>query len=387
MGCDSIGSLPAILPLEDSIREIINSKGPAYNFLEDSLYIDKIEGLLSFLDENDHISKDNYLLANLSDDNIPELIVFSEKDPSDKEDTGYISVYAFNGNTYSLLDRVSMNYDVSNYTIKAGYISEDKKGFYLNNMVAGNWGITYGFTLEDNKLVNIFDEKKINLVSSVPENPIDDIDKNGILNFSIVMDNPELNKSDEKILIWYEWDGERGGKKIKVEHYDSNGLIIDKSSDFQKIKELEDQVKNPDNIVFKNMLNNYSNSTSNEYRDYLILKRDYFLNKDSYEIISENIHLNLNNLSEHIIDIEKFLFKYPYSKYTDNLIIYLDFYRSKLLVNQDDFSQEEFNLILIQLENIKNQYSNFYLSSIIDAYMDSYNTIGDMGIEANSIIE
>ena len=387
IGCNNLGPLPAIVPLEDSIREIINSKGVNYNFLEDRLYRDKMEGLVNFLAENKHISNGSFLLANLSDDNIPEIIVFEEKDPSNKKDTGHISVYAFDGSKYNLLDRVSMNYDIGNYTIKAGYIAPTTKGFYVNNRVAGNCGITYGFTLVDGRLINIFDEKKINLVSSIGENPIEDIDQNGILNFSIAMDNPEINREGEKVLIWYEWDGLNGGKKVLVEYYDSNGLIIEGTSSSQRIDELEESIYNPNNLVFNNLLNTYSSSISSEYRDYLILKRAYILNKDYYDLIGNEINLKLNKLSEDIVSIEKYLFKYPYSDNIDELVGYLNFYRSKLLVNPIDYSQEEFNLILIQMENLKNLYDNFYLSSILDSYITSFRTLEPLNLDSQDIIQ
>lgn len=374
MGCSDLSSMPLVIPLEDSIKEIIISKGPSYNFLDDRLYISKVENFIDFLNENTGLSKENFLLANLSDDNIPEIIVFEEKKHSDKEDTGYISVYGFDGNNYILLDRVSMNYDVSNYMIKAGYVAPDTKGFYVNNRVGNNCGITYGFILEEGRLINIFDEKKINLVSSLPENPIHDVDKNGILNFSIVLDNPEVARDEEKILIWYEWDGVNGGRKVKVQYYDSKGLIIDKPLTFKEVDELEKALYNPDNLIFRELLNSYSQNISMEYRDYLIIKRDYILNRDSYKSIDKNIYLNLNSLSDHIIDIEKYLFKYPYSTNIDELMDYLNFYKSKLLVNPDNYKDDEFKLILLQMEDIKNKYNNFYLSSILDLYIEQFKT-------------
>ncbi len=90
----------------------------------------------------------------------PELIVFRERNPEDKNDEGRLEVYKFNGEKYDLLDSVSMNYDNTNYQLIVGKISETQNGIYLNNQVGAHSGITYGFVLEEGSLVSILDDKK-----------------------------------------------------------------------------------------------------------------------------------------------------------------------------------------------------------------------------------
>ena len=159
-GCNGIQGFPKTMELEDSIREIISSKNSSYDFLNDELYMNKMQELVDLLVKNNIINKEHFKLGNLDDDNIPELIVFRERNPEDKNDEGRLEVYKFNGEKYDLLDSVSMNYDNTNYQLIVGKISETQNGIYLNNQVGAHSGITYGFVLEEGSLVSILDDKK-----------------------------------------------------------------------------------------------------------------------------------------------------------------------------------------------------------------------------------
>src|SRR5699024_4204512 len=113
IACVSQKAMPTALNLEDSIYEIIISKGENYNFLKDKIYIEYMEKLINQLTNKDSKAPDNYTLGNLNDDNIPELVIFNEKNPDDVKDEGSLEIYGFNGSKYILLDTINMGFDIS----------------------------------------------------------------------------------------------------------------------------------------------------------------------------------------------------------------------------------------------------------------------------------
>ena len=219
-GCEN-EILPESIPLEDSLREIILSKGKNYNFLDDKLFMSKVEEYANTLMQSRLSNIEHYAIENLDDDNIPELVVFIERNPKDVEDQGTLGVYKFTGEKYELLDKVNMNYDNTNYILKIGKISSSKNGILLSNQVGAHSGVTYGFILENDKLMSILNDKKISLISVYTNNAIRDIDGDGILEFSIYTLDPEAENMNteniDKLILWYKWDEKDSGKLVKVE--------------------------------------------------------------------------------------------------------------------------------------------------------------------------
>lgn len=241
IGCSKKESFPEVLSLEDSIKEIIVSKSNTYNFMKDELYLNYMARLGEQLVTNPHADPSHYAIGHLDEDNIPELVIFKERDPEDIEDEGNLEVYQFNGEEYILLDSVSMNYDNSNYQIAVGQIAKGTNGILLNNNIGAHSGMTYGFMLEDGKLKSLFDDNKVSLISIYANNEIKDIDEDGILEFSVYTIDPETLDftvlNSEKMILWYKWDGKDGADLIKVERGD---LSLEPSDDtvFQRIEEL-----------------------------------------------------------------------------------------------------------------------------------------------------
>ncbi len=215
-GCKTVPAnfVPEHVPLEDSIKEIILSKGKDYDFLTDELFMQKVNTL--------GLSRD-FAVGNLDDDNIPELVVFIERNPEDTEDPGELQVYKFNGEKYALLNSISMNYDKSNYLLIVGKIAEDQNGIFLSNEVGTHSTVNYGFILENGKLKSILNHKKIGLISTYTKNEIKDVNMDGILEFSIYTNDPEsIDQSAEesnKIVLWYKWDSKDSGELIQVERF------------------------------------------------------------------------------------------------------------------------------------------------------------------------
>ena len=94
--CDEIHGLPVVVDLEDSIKEIISSKGENYDFLNDEQYMSKMRELVNLFVKNDFINEEHFVIGNLNDDNIPELVVYRERDPKNVEDEGALDVYGYN---------------------------------------------------------------------------------------------------------------------------------------------------------------------------------------------------------------------------------------------------------------------------------------------------
>lgn len=215
-GCDN-SLIPVTMSLEDSIREIIVSKGQDYDFLSDELFLNKIKEL-GF--------ENKYAIGNLDDDHIPEIVEFINRNPEDMEDEGRLNVYGFDGEKYVLKDSISMNYDNDNYLLEIGKIGPNQNGLLLSNHVGAHSSITYGYVLENGKLKSILNEKKLPLVSVSSINEIKDIDQDGILEFSIYTIDPESieqsTAGSDKILLWYKWDGKDSGQLVKFERIAGN---------------------------------------------------------------------------------------------------------------------------------------------------------------------
>lgn len=218
-GCSNSGEIfPTAIPLESSIKEIITSKGKNYDFIGDELFNSKVDAFANTILGD--TTKNHYTLGNLDEDNIPELVVYIERNHDDINDQGGLGVYKFTGEKYELLDKIDMNYDNSNYLLKAGKISPTQNGILLSNEVGAHSTMTYGFILQDEKLKSILNDKKISLISVYSSNEIRDIDGDGVLEFSIYSIDPETEEQSsvgsDKLILWYKWDGKDGGELVKV---------------------------------------------------------------------------------------------------------------------------------------------------------------------------
>lgn len=226
IGCSSNVKevLPTTLTLEESIKEIIISKGNNYDFLKDSIYLEHMNKLGNQLVTNRDAMPPHYTVGNLDEDHIPELVVFNERNPENMSDEGSLEVYKFNGEKYVPIDKVSMNYDNTNYQMTIGKIAKNQNGILLNNQLGAHSGMTYGFVLEGERLKTIFNENKISLISIYTNNEIKDIDNDGILEFSIYTVDPETedgsSAGSDKMTLWYKWNGSDGADLIKVDRKD-----------------------------------------------------------------------------------------------------------------------------------------------------------------------
>lgn len=256
IGCTQGEALPIKLTLEESIKEIIISKGDNYNFLDDSIYIDHMNNLVERLSENKKLENINYKIGNLDDDNIPEIVIFNAKNPDRVEDEGSLEVYSFNGEQYTLLDKISMNFDTSNYQMEIGKLSKSTNGLLLNNNVGAHSGVTYGFILENGKLKSILNDKKMSLISIYTENQIKDIDEDGVLEFSIYTVDPETEDisttGSDKMTLWYKWNGKDSGEIVKVQRKELSQDPTDKDTYRQLEESIETDFSNFISLLTEN---------------------------------------------------------------------------------------------------------------------------------------
>ncbi len=292
-GCNVSKSMPVVIPLEESVKEIIVSKGENYDFLEDELYNLKMEELIQSILSRLKSYKIVYKLGNLDEDTIPEIAVFIERDPDDIEDQGFLQIYKFNGVGYELIDEIAMNYDNNNYQMEIGKISEDQNGLLMNNQVGAHSGITYGFILEDGKLKSILNDKKLDLLSVYTSNEIKDLDDDGILEFSVFTIDPETveqsSVGSDKITLWYNWDGIDGAILKDVERE-----ILVPDSDTKIFRSIKSLIPSNNKKALTELI---ANKKSLSYIDNTLLLMDYIE------------HLN-ENLNEKNIEIQKLFANY-----------------------------------------------------------------------------
>ena len=374
IACSKNESFPTTLNLEQSIKEIIISKGSNYDFLKDASYI---EHMYKFSSELTESKSPIYALGNLSEDNIPELAIFNKRDPNNVNDEGSLEIYKFNGEKYVSIDKVSMNYDNDNYQIVIGKISENQNGLLLNNQVGAHSGLTYGFVLEDEKLKNILDDKKLSLISIYTNNQIKDIDNDGILEFSIYTVDPETEDSSsvdsDKMTLWYKWDGSDSADLVKIERkdYSKDDSNIEVFNEAKTLIEsnLSESLKYMDE--HKNQLSKFHNTE-------LLINYIEHLEEMSYDagIEIENLFIKYQN-NENFDYLFK---KYGLSMEKLNSLEYLN--REKVLKDEEELKKhlvEHINLgyklvtsegiyyyqvdnqklVTIFEENITNEYSDY----------------------------
>lgn len=245
--------------LNREIKNYIDTKGLNYNYVEDINYQNKIDELVEFITKDDNFNEDFYTTDDLNGSGIPELVIFRERNPRDEDDPGYLEVYSYKNDKYSLYDRVSMNYDNTNYQLKTGFLSSEQKGILLNNQVGAHSGMTYGFILKDDSLKNILNGSKLNLVSTYTDNFITDINGDGTLEFSVYTIDPESDESNiidsDKLLLWYSWDELDSADLIDIGKYKNtvsekfpNGQLVEYLKEF-----LLDNPASFDNLIDGNL--------------------------------------------------------------------------------------------------------------------------------------
>ncbi len=250
----------------------------------ESNYIKKeIEKHILLINPKIKVEKGHYAIGDLDGDGFPELALFIERDPADTLDEGALEIYRFVNQKANLIDKISMNYDNTNYSMKIGMISEDQNGLLMSNQVGAEAGITYGFILQDEKLVSILNPKKINLISVTANNSIDDINGDGILDFSIYSIDPETplddTKSADRILLWYDWDGNDGANIIEPDWKFKNSANFTLRSSI--VEDQPQEIPIPGSYEFLTVFAEYAENHSKEDLSNLMLSHTEELENNS----------------------------------------------------------------------------------------------------------
>ncbi len=346
-GCGTIRNdfVPEQVPLEDSIKEIILSKGDNYDFLNDQLFMQKV---------NDLGLSNDFTVGNLDEDSIPELVVYVERNSEDTQDPGQLQVYKFNGEKYELLDSIDMNYDNSNYLLVVGKIGQGQNGIFLSNQVGAHSTVNYGYILKDGKLKSVLNPKKLGLISTYPSNEIKDIDGDGILEFSIYSNDPESEEQSsagsDKIILWYKWDGKDAGDIIQVHRMGKETSRV-----MNKNMTLEDLGLEDSNVI-----------------PYLTENQAGFSKHQMVYLLQDYINILTDNLPGKSRDIGKLLVNYQEGQNTDyifeqyglslerlNDVEYLK--REKILQAEGDLKQNLINDLSMGYRLESSQGSYYYL--------------------------
>lgn len=368
IGCSTSSISPATLNLEESIKEIITSKGEAYDFLDDEAYMYHMEKLDQKF-TNDTNTDFHYRVGLLDEDNLPELVVFQERDSDNMEDEGSLEVYQFNGKEYALLDSISMNFDNTNYQIEIGKISKDQNGIFLSNQVGAHSGVTYGFILEEGKFKNILNNNKLSLISVYPNNEIKDIDGDGILNFSIFAVDPETEEvsmvDSDKMTLWYKWDGRDSADLVMVQRENTEG----QKSNEELVLQAEELIANnlPESLGF---ISDNKDNLSKLDTSYLLA--NYIKKLDE---LSENKSIGINQL---FVDYQKdknfdFLFE-KYGLNMDRLNSFDYLKRDKVLKDELPLKEDIIDNIGLGYKLVTSEGMYYYINdyqSLLDLFNDN----------------
>ncbi len=427
--CSQLDNSPSSQAVQESLKEIVKGKPQGYDFLEDEEFMNKIEDFIKTISISYDIDPKHFVLGHLNEGSVPEIVFFREKNPNNINDEGYLEVYAYKEEGYSLLDKTSMNFDKTNYQLVIGKLAEDVNGIYLSNKVGSHSAITYGFILENNKLQNILNPKKINLISTNTDNEIKDINNNGILEFSISTPDPECLEGapEENIKFWYRWDGKDSADLVDVERsinlmsreekasdeevldrakalLDNNNekfinFLIEKQDSISRqdntslieayIEKLEKRIKSRERIIEK-LISNYDLANNRD-----LLKDKYGL---SLDLINDIEYLNRKKVLESedqlkrtLIDNLRFGYKYQKNQDRYNIVVnyqlffdnfkdniqneFRDYLRVKshyLKAELDKMTIDELAEEIVLVENFKITYPYSSRISELKEYHDQY---------------
>lgn len=235
--------------LQNSITALIGAHDNKYDYMKDSKYMELANKLgMSLLTQSskefDGKIGTHFNIGNLDEDNIPEIVVYEQRDSKNMNDEGALVLYKYKDGTYKKMDKISMSYDNTSVNLVIGQATKGKNAVFLNTHVGAHSETFYLFTIEDGKFNSRINDKKVRLLSVYTNAQIKDIDKDGILEFSVYDTDPESSDSSsagsDKINIWYKWDGKDGVKFIK---YEKAGVVKEGKTDVTVVSHYNSLIK------------------------------------------------------------------------------------------------------------------------------------------------
>ncbi len=215
-------TLPSQLESEEAIHTIISSRGLYYDYLKDTAFMNQLRTYATSIAERENRSTYNITYGNLDLENkVPEIAIYLKRDINDIEDPSELLLLKYIDEQYQIVDRIEMNYDNENINFIIGPVSEDKNGLFITNEASAHAGCTYVYGLDNNRLTPLVQDRKINMFSAYPYNEIRDINDDNVLEWSIIVYNPDSatrhTHSADTMDIWYQWDGYQSAKVIDLD--------------------------------------------------------------------------------------------------------------------------------------------------------------------------
>ncbi|NLY08577.1 MAG: hypothetical protein GXZ11_01555 [Tissierellia bacterium] len=203
----------------------IHDMGVFHDYMDDSDFKTLVDdGVIQFMKS---IGKDKYTwsMGLLDESNVPYIVIYIERIPSNIGDPGELILLAYDNKCYSIIQSLEMNYDNSNYNMVIGKVSENHNGLILSNNIGIHAGYTYCYYWNGQQLSPMISDRHTNLYSAFPSSKVSDINNDGILDWSIISFIPEsLTRKDlesDTMEIWYTWDNLYSAKVLKVIRKDS----------------------------------------------------------------------------------------------------------------------------------------------------------------------
>ncbi|MCR3957114.1 MAG: hypothetical protein NUK57_12560 [Gudongella sp.] len=314
-GCGGSNQEMTTRSVEDSVESFFPFD---QSLLESDFTREQIEDYLLSINTEVNVQEGHYAIGDLNGDEIPEIAMYIERDPENMDDQGSLQVYSYDSNSYVLTDQVSMNYDNTNYILKIGHLDENTQGILLSNQVGSKAGVTYGYILEDNRLRSVLNPKKINLFSVTTSNIIDDIDGDGILEFSIHSIDPETSAGGpseaDTIELWYKWNGRDSADVIAAAEDSAESPmmmaapkesgLMENSGDDMGIMSIPNESDGAQSRAME------PSPGTTEYMDYLKDSKDDYSNKKLADKLKDHIASLQVNKSYRSLDIATMFSRY-----------------------------------------------------------------------------
>jgi hypothetical protein len=278
-GCGSSNQEMTTMSVEDSVESFFPFD---QTLLESDYSRGKIENYLLTINPEVNVHENHYAIGDLNGDDIPEIAMYIGRNPENMDDQGWLQVYTYDSNTYVMTDQVPMNYDNTNYILKIGNIGEDTSGILLSNQVGSKAGVTYGYILEKGSLKSVLNPKKVNLFSVTTSNAVEDIDGDGILEFSILSIDPETSAGEpseaDTIELWYKWNGRDSADVVTLaEDSPESTMTMAAPRESQPMRDSEDEMgimSLPEEAQAVEPKSTEPSPGTTEHMDYLMETRD-----------------------------------------------------------------------------------------------------------------
>ena len=225
-----IGQRDSAQSLEKEIASYITTKGATHNFVEDKEFLSLVNGfapaLLKAKSESFLENANHFAVGDLNGDKVPEIAVYEQRDFENVDDPGALAVYQFKDNKYQKVASTSMEYDNTCVKMVIGAAAPGQNALFMQTGVGAHGEMFHLFLLKEGKLQPAIDNSNARLLSAYASGDITDIDKDGIMEFSIYVEDPDgkgtAMADSDKVSYWYKWNGKDGVKFVKYDQHGNN---------------------------------------------------------------------------------------------------------------------------------------------------------------------